>query len=103
MALSKTAQKIYNEIKLEYGISDSGGLLLLQTVAESYDQYKEALKIYEKEGFTIKDRWGQIKVNPATTVMRDSKSAMMQALKALDLDFTAVPSVKLEAKYGKAI
>ena len=71
-------------------VDDSAGMLLLKTVAESYDQYQQALKECQKDGFTIEDRYGQKKVHPATVVMRDSKSAMITALKTLNLDFSTV-------------
>ena len=88
--LSKTAKKLYDDIQREYMIDDSAGMLLLKTVAESYDQYQAALKECQKDGFTIEDRWGQKKVHPATVVMRDSKSAMITALKTLNLDFSTI-------------
>ena len=88
--LSKTAKKLYDDIRREYSIDDSAGMLLLKTVAESYDQYQSALKQCKEQGYTITDRYGQIKSNPITTVMRDSKSAMLQSLKQLNLDFSSI-------------
>ena len=46
----------------------------------------EAGVIIAEHGAVIKDRYGQLKPNPAITVERDSRAAMLAAFKTLNLD-----------------
>lgn len=85
--LSTAAKNWWRQIQEEYSIKDAGGLLLLQTSLEAFDQMKAAQKIVAEQGETIKDRFEQIKSHPQTTVIRDARSQMIQGLKALSLDF----------------
>ena len=51
-----------------------------------FDRMREAQAALAKDGLTVADRFGQIKVHPLTVVERDSRSQMMAALRALNLD-----------------
>ena len=46
----------------------------------------EAAALIDKHGVCTLDRYGQLKPNPAVNVERDSRSAMLQAFKSLNLD-----------------
>jgi len=84
--LSNEAQKLWDKLLTEYEIQDEAGLLILQTAMEAFDRMREAQAIIKTEGLTIEDRFFQKKAHPLTTVERDSRSAMMQAMKSLNLD-----------------
>ena len=84
--LSKPAKTWWRKIHKEYSITDQAGLLLLQTAPEAYDRLKEAQETIGKDGLMVKDRFGQDKSHPLLTVERDSRSQMLLALKALQLD-----------------
>lgn len=84
--LSKEAQKLWDKLINEYEIEDEAGLLLLQTAMEAFDRMREAQTIIKVEGMQVADRFGQMKAHPLTTVERDARSAMMQAVKSLNLD-----------------
>ena len=84
--LSREAKKWWREITDEYGISDSGGLLLLRTALEALDRMRQAQKAIKKDGATVLDRFEQRKPHPLLVIERDSRAAMIQALKALNLD-----------------
>lgn len=85
--LSNEAQSWLEKIVEENEIRDEAGLLIAQTAMESFDRMRAAQKTIDKEGMTFKDRFGQIRINPATAVERDAKSSMLHALKQLNLDF----------------
>jgi P27 family predicted phage terminase small subunit len=70
----------------EFSIDDEGGLLLLATVCESFDRMKQAQQVLKTDGLVQVDRFGQPKPHPAAVIERDSRSGMLQALKALNLD-----------------
>ena len=87
MKLSKESQKLFDNIKRDYRISDEAGLLLLQIVCESLDLIRSAQAEIKKHGLVVSDRYDQVKQNPASSILRDAKSSMLQALKQLNLDF----------------
>jgi phage terminase small subunit len=70
----------------EYSIEDGAGLLLLQTALEAFDRMNQARDLITKYGAVTTDRFSQLRPNPATTIERDSRAAMLSALKALNLD-----------------
>ncbi|MBU5635493.1 phage terminase small subunit P27 family [Geomonas sp. Red69] len=84
--LSKEARNLWDRLLKEYDIGDEAGLLILQTGLEAFDRMRDAQAVIAKEGLTVKDRFDQPKAHPLTTVERDSRAAMLAALKALNLD-----------------
>ena len=84
--LSAESKRWWREIQEEYSIADSAGLLLLRTALESLDRLRQAQKIVKREGMTLPDRFGQAKSHPLLVTERDARSAMLAALKALNLD-----------------
>lgn len=84
--LSKEAKAWWDSIVNEYDIQDQAGRLILQTGLEAFDRMRLAQGLLKKEGMTTVDRFGQPKAHPATTVERDSRAAMLGALKQLNLD-----------------
>jgi P27 family predicted phage terminase small subunit len=88
--LTKEAQALWGKLLDEYSIEDAGGLLLLSTALEAFDRMRECQKIIKKEGLQLPDRFAQMKAHPLTITERDSRSAMMQAIKSLNLDLEAL-------------
>ncbi len=87
MKLSKEARRWRNRIKREYDISDKPGLLLLQTAFEAFDEMRAAQE--EMNGNPVyTDRFGQPQEHPAAKVARASRTQMLAALRALNLDIT---------------
>lgn len=84
--LKSEARRLWREVVSEYQIEDSTGLLILQTALEAFDRMRQAQNIIAAEGPTCLDRFGQKKAHPLLTVERDSRSQMLQAFKALNLD-----------------
>ena len=86
VTLSPEAERWRKRIAKEYGISDSGGELLVQTVCESFDRMRNAQRAIESDGLVLVDRFGQRRLHPAANAERDARSAMLQSLKQLGLD-----------------
>ncbi len=84
--LSKEAKSVWEKLMKEYDIADEAGLLILQTGLEAFGRMRDAQAVIDKEGLVVRDRWQQPKAHPLTTVERDSRAAMLAALKALNLD-----------------
>jgi P27 family predicted phage terminase small subunit len=86
MGLSATAKSWWKKIISEYDIEDQAGLLILETAMRAMDRMTMASELIEEHGAVTVDKFGQLKANPACAVERDSRAAMMAALKSLNLD-----------------
>jgi P27 family predicted phage terminase small subunit len=90
--LCAEAKKWWVKIRNEYGIDDEGGLLLLATAMQAFDRMRECQRAIKRDGAAVKDKWGQVKAHPLLPVERDSRAAMLQALKGLNLDVEPLKS-----------
>lgn len=86
VGLSKTAISWWDKLLNEYSIDDQAGLLILETALRAMDRMAMAAALVDKHGAVTVDKFGQLKANPACAVERDSRAAMMAALKSLNLD-----------------
>ena len=84
-SLSTAAKKWWNKVVSGWRLDDPA-LLVLQATLEAYDRMKAAAALVAEHGIVSPDRWGQLKINPAVLVERDSRSAMLAGLKQLGLD-----------------
>lgn len=84
--LSSAAKSWWKKLTDEYGIDDQAGLLILETAMRAMDRMKMASDLVDKHGAVTVDKFNQLKANPACAVERDSRAAMMGALKSLNLD-----------------
>lgn len=88
--LSTEARRWWREIRTEYEIRDSAGLLLLQTAAEQFDRMRIEEATVAKEGSVVRDRFGQPKQHPAVLNAREARAALLKCLKALNLDLEPI-------------
>ena len=84
--LSKAARVWWRKLISEFEIEDPGGLLILETALRAHDRMMEARDRLDADGLTVTDRFGQHKPHPCAVIERDSRSAMLTALRALNLD-----------------
>lgn len=84
--MSREAKSFWKRLQDEYQIDDEAGLIILATGLEAFDTMRRAQEIIKAEGMQVKDRFGQWKAHPLLTVERDSRAAMLAALKQLNLD-----------------
>jgi P27 family predicted phage terminase small subunit len=94
--LSAESRALRQRLVTEYDIADSGGLLLLDTALEALDRMRDAQVVIKREGIMITDsKTGKCRAHPALIIEKDSRWALLQALKSLNLD------IDLTAKVGK--
>jgi phage terminase small subunit len=84
--LSSAAVEWWTRLHAEFDLSDEGAAFLLESALRAFDRMNQAAALIEKHGVCIEDRYKQLKPNPACAVERDSRAAMLQAFKALNLD-----------------
>jgi P27 family predicted phage terminase small subunit len=92
--LSPEAKRIFKAITREFdGIDDDpAALLILKTALEAFDRMRQAQQAITDHGVVFLDRFNQPRSNPAVAAERDSRAAMLSALKQLNLDVTVVQS-----------
>lgn len=78
--------ELWNAVATEYGICDAGGLQLLAAAARAVQRSQEARQAIERDGLLVSDRFGVLRAHAAVAIERDSRAAMLQALKQLHLD-----------------
>ncbi len=86
--LSNKARIHFNRLKREYSIDDPAGLLLLRAAFEAYDECRAAQVAMNGQPI-FRDRFNQPQEHPACKVIRASRTQMIAALKALNLDSEA--------------
>lgn len=84
--LGKYGRPFWVAVQAEYSISDAAGLALLTTASECLDRMRSAQAAIAEHGEVVTDRYGQVKVNPATVLERDSRNGFLATLKSLNLD-----------------
>jgi hypothetical protein len=82
--LSKPAVAWWVEINSAW-VLDGPALLTLEVALQAFDRMGEARTLIAKDGPVIQDRFNRPKVHPATFLERDSRNAMLAALKQLNL------------------
>jgi P27 family predicted phage terminase small subunit len=83
--LCDEAKTFWEEVVAEFTIDDVGSRRVLQTACQAYTRMTQAQVIIEEEGITCADRFGQLKVHPAVLIERDSRAAVLAAIKQLKL------------------
>jgi P27 family predicted phage terminase small subunit len=84
--LTQEAAEWWDKILTEYQIDDEAGFLILQTALESFDRMREAQGLIKRDGLVFETESGGFKPHPAAIIERNSRAAMLSALKALNLD-----------------
>ncbi len=83
--LSPAAQAWRERILGQYAL-DEPGLLMLGAALEAYDRAREAQALVDADGICFRDRWGQLRANPAAGIERASREQMIRCLRALGID-----------------
>lgn len=88
--LSTEAKRIFKKIAYEYGIEpgQTTAALILKTAMESFDRMRAAQAALDEHGVVYLDRYGQPKSNPAASVERDARMAMLRCFKDLGLEIS---------------
>lgn len=84
--LSTEAQRWWRELHSEFDLDDKGAAFLLEAALRAFDRANEAARLIDEHGIATKDRFGQLRANPAVAAERDARSQMLMAFKQLGLD-----------------
>src|SRR5262249_46747363 len=85
-ALSDSSKALWRRLVREYSDWTSHSLTLLTVAMEARDRMMQAAEGLAAEGLVVTGPTGSTKTHPLAGVERDSRTAMLQALKQLRLD-----------------
>lgn len=88
--LKLAGRRLWRSIVVDYQL-EPFHLAILKTACECVDRIEEARAAVEAEGLTIEGRFGA-KAHPALAVERDSRVALLRALRELSLDTATAES-----------
>ncbi len=83
--LSEPSRAWFEQLATEWELGPTE-LELLRLAAETRDRHAEARTLLDAEGCVLRDRFGQAKAHPATSVERDTRIAHVRNLGALRLE-----------------
>lgn len=83
--LGRAGRELWRRVLEEFEITDAAGLALLQSACEARGRIEDARQAIDEHGVVVKDRFGELRPNPATAVETQARSAMVRALNALRL------------------
>lgn len=88
--LSDAGAKLWRELAAAYKIDDPHGEAILALACRAADRLEACRKRIEKDGVSVRDRWGQVKPHPLLAAERDARAAVLAALRQLSLPIPEV-------------
>ena len=96
--LSPEAKRLFGKLQKEWNIRDEAGKFMLARAMECYDELTRAQEALHRDGEFIKDRWGQLKLHPATQRAKESRAHLLACVKALALDLESLKDESPDAE-----
>ena len=84
--LSGVALEFYQEIQIEYQITDSAGIFLLRRASCIHQNIVDIEAVIEKEGLSYVTRLGDTKPHYLLSDLHKARATFLQTLKSLNLD-----------------
>jgi P27 family predicted phage terminase small subunit len=95
--LSAAARKFWRSVLAAYEL-ETHHLAILAAACEAMDRMAEARAAIEADGAYISGRFG-MKAHPALAIERDSRTAMLRAIRELGLDLEAPASSRPPSRW----
>ena len=92
-SLFPSSRRLFLKLTKEYSIDDSGGVAILTMGLRALDRAEAAEAVIATDGMAVRDRWGQVKVHPLMTTVRDFRAQWIAALRSLNLAVGTPPKV----------
>src|SRR5512136_1953957 len=88
--LSEAGANLWRKLSTEYRVDDAHGQAELALACRAADRLEACRKRIEKDGVSVRDRWGQVKPHPLLAAERDARAAVLAALRQLSLPIPEV-------------
>ena len=89
--LKKTGRAFWKRVLTEYQLEEAHDLTRLHMAACCLDDIDDAEGKIEQDGMFVKDRYDQLKENPAGKVVRDNRIIFCRIIRELALDLSDDP------------
>lgn len=91
--LGQAGKKLWREIQRQYNINDAGGIEFLMTACRSQDELVTMRALVERDGCTLRDRFGQVVQHPLLAAIARTETTKRLALHELGLDLEPLKNV----------
>jgi hypothetical protein len=81
--LRDAGRALWLGVRRDFTLTDAAALALLQVAAEARDRAGSARERIDADGPLLLDRFGKVKPHPLLGIERDSRAAVVAALRAL--------------------
>lgn len=81
--LGAAGRALWVAVRRDFMLTDGAALALLAAAAEAADRCAASREAIDRDGAVMVDRFGQQKPHPLLGIERDSRAAMVGALRAL--------------------
>src|SRR5262245_45611559 len=85
-SLSSEAAGIWRRVIADFAVDDAAGKAILAAGLEAFDRMRAAQAEIKKHGLVVKNRFNEVKANPACGIERDARTAMLSSFRLLRLD-----------------
>ena len=83
-------KRLWNKIVSAQRFEDPASLAALAAGMEAHARMRKCREQIDKDGETVRNRFGELRVHPLLTAERDARAAFLGCLKTLRLDLIGV-------------
>ena len=94
-ALRKSTQAWIDFVEQKYVLEPHQGMLMI-LAARAFDRAHQAQEAILKGGITFKDRFGQVRANPACVIEAQAMVQFARLMRELNLSVSSPEDIKLE-------
>jgi phage terminase small subunit len=88
--LPAAERRLWDEITAAHRFDDPASLAALTTALEACARARKCREQIDRDGETVRDRFGQLRAHPLLGAERDARHQFLAAMKILRLDLTGV-------------
>src|SRR5579883_2547224 len=79
--LDAVERRLWRQIVSDFEFSDGAALAVLRAGLEAHQRMRRCRETIDREGESIRDKWGQIKAHPLLAAERDARAAFLAAMR----------------------
>ena len=84
--LQDPEKALWRDLTASHAFDDPASLALLRTALESHQRARRCREAIDRDGESVRDRWGQVKGHPLLSAERDARASFLSAMRLLNLD-----------------
>ena len=84
--LQAPERALWRDLVRDFTFNDVASLALLRSALEAHQRARRCRVVIDREGMTMRDRFGQVRAHPLLGPERDARAAFLAMMRALNLD-----------------